>query len=283
VLAAAVTAAATGCGSESGPGPSPVPQPPPAANNVPVIESIAVQGTRARQPAGYAEVGESVEVTAQVRDDETAADRLQFNWTAPVGTFSGSGARVTWQAPSSAQTPASITLTLQVVERYGNNLEHRVSRTASVSLHDAAREVGDMARQFLLDFSDTTIKDASRIMRNFGTSATCPQPIEIQNERDDVIDHFTNFRMVRFEIGPAAVTVNFGGACPFRGKLGDACAVVPTFWDSIDLRTNSRGAVRGNDIVAAAYSRTDARWWLCASDFDGARVSGATLQFYLRR
>lgn len=140
-----------------------------------------------------------------------------------------------------------------------------------------------MARRFLLEFSDTNNKSAADIMRDFGTAATCPQPREIDSERDDVTNHFTNFRMMDFRIGPASVTVNFGGSCPFRGKLGDACAVVPAYWDSVDLRNNQRGAVTGNDIIAAAYSRTDRRWWLCASDYDGIAVSGAVMSFYLRR
>ena len=282
-LGLAVTIIACG---ESGPGPSPMPPPPPPpppVNNVPVIESITVQGTRNRQPASFADLNETVNVVATVRDDETAVDQLTYNWSAPSGTFSGTGARVTWQAPADAATPAVVTLTLQVVERYGTGLEHRVSRTVDVALHNSVKDVGDMARRFLLEFSDTNNKSAADIMRDFGTAATCPQPREIDSERDDVTNHFTNFRMMDFRIGPASVTVNFGGSCPFRGKLGDACAVVPAYWDSVDLRNNQRGAVTGNDIIAAAYSRTDRRWWLCASDYDGIAVSGAVMSFYLRR
>lgn len=261
--------------------PPPAPSPTPV-NLAPTIEAISVQGERPRQPASFADLSETVNVSATVRDPETTIDQLQYNWTATAGTFTGTGARVRWQAPAAAQTPALVTLTLEVVERYGASLEHRVRQTTDVRLHDSVKEVGDMARQFLLDFSNTDLKDASVVMRNFGGAATCPQPNEITSERADVINHYSNFRMMNFRIGPAAVAVNFGGVCQFRGKLGDACASVPVYWDSVDLRTNTRGAVEGPDILAATYSSADARWWLCSSDFDGRSVSGAIMHFYLR-
>lgn len=259
-------------------------QPPP--DTLPVIESITIQGTRPKEPANFADVGETIAVTAKVHDDETAVDQLQFEWSAPAGTFSGTGASVTWQAPATAVTPADVTITLKVVERYGNpggtpTFQHDVTGTAKLSLHDSMKEVGDMARQFLVDFSDTTIRDVDRIMRNFARSR-CPDPREIDSERDDVTNNRKNFRIVSSRIGAAAVTVRFGGTCPFRAKQGDACAVIPSFWDSIDLRDNSRGAVDGNDIVAAVYAPQDARWWLCASDFDGHPAFGATLRGFIR-
>jgi len=270
------------CGSPTRPEPPPPPPPPPPpVNNPPTIESIVVQGTRRNEPPGFADVDEIVPITAAVRDDETAVDRLQYTWTATTGAFTGTGARVSWRAPASTATPTSVTLTLEVVELYGVNLQHRVTRTAAVALHNSVKEVGDMARQFLLDFSDTNIKDAAYIMRNFGTAATCPQPNEIVNELNDVVNHFTNYRMMAFMIGQPSVTVNFGGSCPFRGKLGDACAVTRAYWDSIDLRTNVREAHDGNDIIAAAYSRNQSRWWLCASDYQSPpNATGTALRRY---
>lgn len=263
-----------GCGGPS-PGPTPPPPPPPPpppVNNPPVIESITVQGSRPRQPANFADVGESIAVSAKVRDDETATEQLQYNWTASAGTFAGTGASVTWQAPATFATPATVTLTLAVTERYGQpggplTFEHTVSKTGAVALHDSRREVGEMSRQFLLDFSNTSIKDADYIMRNFGSAATCPDVREVQNERDDVIRNFTFFNIVNFRVDAPRVTVNFGGSCPFRGKRGDACAVVGVMWDSIDMRDNVRGTTAGDDIIAAAYSTADSRWWLCASDY----------------
>ena len=248
-------------------------------NAPPVIDSIAVQGSRANEPANFADVSEAVQVTATVHDAETSPDKLQYQWTADAGTFAGSGATVTWTAPATAPPSSSATITLTVVESYGSGAsagQNKVSSAASVSVHDSIKEVGDMSRQFLLDFSDTNITDANYIMRNF-SKARCPQPSEVDSERDDVVKNYTNFTMQNFRIGPATVTVAFGGSCPVPGrapKRGDACAVVPSFWDSILHFDNIRRAVDGNDIIAAAYSGEDKRWWLCASAYDAHLVSG---------
>ncbi|PYR88702.1 MAG: hypothetical protein DMF84_27470 [Acidobacteria bacterium] len=260
-------------------------QPPP--NNPPVIDSITIQGTRAKEPASFADVAETVAITAKVHDDETAVDQLQYEWTAPVGTFSGTGASVTWQAPATATTPGDVTITLKVLEKYGfpggpQAFQHDVTGTAKLSLHDSVKEVGDMARQFLLDFSDTNIKDANYIMRNFAEPSKCPEPNEVTDEREQITTHFRYFVMQNFRIGPAAVTVAFGGRCPVDGRRGDACALVPSFWDSIDLRDNARRSVDGTDIVAAIYSPVDVRWWLCASNYDGHLVQGVGPSFYIR-
>ena len=260
----------------------PPPPPPPPVNSAPTIESITVQGSRRNQPPHFADVAESIDVSAVVRDSETSVEQLQYNWVATIGSVAGTGARVTWQAPPDAATPALVTLTLEVVERYGATFEHRVTRTADVALHNSTKEVGDMARQFLLDFSDTNIKDATYIMRNFGNEARCPQPREVSIEFEEVTRHYTNFRMIEHRIGAALVSVNFGGACPFRGKLGDACAVVPVYWHSFNVPENRADKVEGNDIIAASYARNERRWWLCASDFDGRSLLRNGASFYIR-
>lgn len=295
-LLAAVVGSAGSCGGTNPVTPSPPPgggsggggggaNPNPPANTQPVIETITVQGTRPRQPANFADLGELIPVSAKVRDAETAVDQLVYAWTATAGTFSGSGANVTWQAPATAPvavqglTPATVTITLTVTEKYGHpgqplSFEQSVWTTVNVALHDSAKEVGDMSRQFLLDFSDTNNKNADHIMRNFGTPAICPEPGELAAERDDVIRHFTFFRMQNFNIGAAAVTVNFGGSCqvPNGARKGDACARVPVFWDSIDIRDNTRAPNSGINIIAAAYALQDARWFLCASNYDGRNL-----------
>ena len=136
-----------------------------------------------------------------------------------------------------------------------------------------------MARQFLLDFSDTTIKDADRIMQNFGGVGTCPNPSEASDERAQVIEHYTYFRMLNYRVDQPSVTTNFGGLCnTIHGpKPGDACAYVPVMWDSIDTRTNSHEPNAGIDQITAAYSPKNARWFLCSSDYDGHLVSNPAI------
>ena len=264
-LALATLVGACG-GSPMAPGPNP--QPP--ANNTPVIVSIRIQGSRPNEPANFADVGETVGVSAEVRDDETPVSQLQFVWSSSVGTFSGNGPTVTWQAPAATAAPANVALRLEVVERYGPTsapaaFEHRVSSSADVRLHDSAREVGDMARQFLLDFSDSNIRDVDYIMRNFepGCYGTADERQQVQENRAD-------FRIVESAVGSATTTVGFGGVCSFRSRPGDACARVPVMWDSVKLSNGVRGVVRGIDQVAAVYVRSRGDWRLCDSQFDGS-------------
>ena len=283
--AVAVLAVLAACGSKSPTTPTPSNggsggqvAPP---NSPPVIDAIAVKGSRVNEPASFADVGETVQVTATVHDAETSPDKLVYQWSAPVGSFSGSGAAVTWTAPASAPPAATVTLSLSVVENFGSGSsagQNKVDGTATVKVHDSVKEVGDMSRQFLIDFSDTTDTDASYIMRNFARNR-CPRPSEVDSERDDVIKNYTKFIMQTFNIGPASVTVNFGGSCPTTPtnhgpKPGDACARVPSMWDSISRDDNIRRAVDGTDIIAAAFSPDDNRWWLCSSDYAGSLVSG---------
>src|SRR5688500_17037709 len=258
--------------------PPPPPPPPPPVNAAPVIAAISAQGTRRNEPPNFADLSESIAVEATVTDAETPVDQLQYAWSAPAGSFSGTGAKATWQAPAQAATPAQVTLTLEVIERYGTSLEHRVRSTVNVALHDSAKEVGDMSRQFLIDFSTTSLKDWRVIMRNFNEAA-CPSSSEYRDERDQVENHYTNFVMHSFDVGAATVSTNFGGSC-FAGVRGDACASVPVRWDSTDTRTNARGLTIGIDHLTAVYSRPDSRWWLCSSRLEGTFNVGH--RFYLR-
>jgi hypothetical protein len=266
VAACAFATLAGACGG-SPMAPDPPPQPP--ANNSPVIVSIRIQGSKPNEPANFADVGETVGVSAEVRDDETPVSQLQFLWSSSVGTFSGNGSTVTWQAPAAVPAPVNVALRLEVVERYGpasapTAFEHRVSSSADVRLHDSAREVGDMARQFLLDFSDSNIRDVDYVMRNFE-----PGCYGTADERQQVQDNRNEYRIVESSVGLATTTVGFGGVCSFRSRPGDACSRVPVMWDSVQLSTGQRGVVRGIDQVAAVYVRSRGEWRLCDSQFDG--------------
>jgi hypothetical protein len=263
----------------------------PSPNSPPVIDGIAVQGSRAKEPANFADINETVQVTATVHDAETASDKLQYQWSASSGAISGSGATVTWTAPTDASGGNTATISLTIVDSYGTGAtagQNKVDGSATVKLHDSVKEVGDMSRQFLLDFSDTNLTDADYIMRNFSRTR-CPKPSEIDHERDDVVRNYTKFIMQSFRIGGPSVSVNFGASCPtnHEPKPGDACARIPSFWDSIYRVDSQRRAVDGTDIVAAVFSPDDNRWWLCSSDFDGEQVSGpafpAGVHWYIRR
>jgi len=284
VLTAALLTACSGS-SPTTPTPPPTGGGTPPQNAVPSIDTITAQGRRTRQPARFADLRETVDVAATVRDSETSIDELVYQWSATAGTFTGSGRNVTWTAPASAATPGSVTITLKVIENYGHpgqpkNFSHEVTGTQTIALHDSAREVGEMSRRFLTEFSKPqTNQQWQDIMKDFKASV-CRQPALVDDEKEDVIRHYTNYVMHSYEIRPEAVNVHFGGACAFRNRPGDACAIVPVFWDSTDRRTGSRGTATGLDHIAAAYSPTDSRWWLCSSDFEP--ISSFGHSFYSR-
>lgn len=262
----------TGSGGGGGGGGGPLPPPPP--NDPPVIASIVVQGTRSHEPADFADVGESVPVTATVTDADATPDQLTYKWEATVGSFSGTGASVVWQAPvaGSIDTPLDVTITLTVTEKYGYPgqplaYEQSVWTTHTLSLHDSVKEVGGMARQFLLDFSDSRITDIAYIMRNFE-----PGCYGTQDETNDVTNNRKNYKILRWNIGVPSVTVPFGAArCPIPGRVqhGDACSATPSHWESIVLANGSLEIADGVDWVSAFYVAQSKRWMLCDSQFIG--------------
>ena len=289
-----LSALVNGCGgSPSAPTPPPVTQPPvvtPPANNLPVIDSITLVGTRPQEPANFADLSETIAVRAKVHDDETAVEQLEYQWSATAGTFSGTGANVTWQAP--ATTPGEVTFTLKVVEKYGpasnpQGFSHEVSGTAALSLHDSVKEVGDLARQFLNDFSDSNIRDTRFILRNFdNTTPACIAGHD--SEFDDVERNRVNYKITSSFVGAANVTVRFSTLCPFRERGADACALVPVDWRSLRLTDNDfpGGTPKGGsehafgiDQVTAVYLTSQKKWALCESDFNGANDLGVRSSF----
>jgi hypothetical protein len=270
LLGAGLLALVAACGGSSVAPSDDPPSPPPAPNDPPVIASITVQGTAGpREPAQYASLGETVNVTAVVTDTETPPAQLTYEWTSSVGgTFSGNTASVMWTAPPSAVTPADITLTLRVTERYGTNGTYRVERTSTVNLHDSAKEVGDLARQFLLDFSNQL--DPDFVMRNF--SPNCPGTTD---ERGEVIDQQARFTVLSYTVEAASTTVPFTGICPFRNRQGDACAQVPVRWEAREKSSGNVGTTSGIDQVTAVLE--NGRWRLCASDYNLQSSSGLRL------
>jgi hypothetical protein len=242
----------------------PPPAPPPTPNTAPLIGGLTAQGTRTKEPANLADANEEIVLTATVSDAETAVDKLTFEWSSPVGTFSGSGTTVRCRAPGSVPAPLVANLQLRVVDG-----DQRVNRTVAVQVHDHAREVGDMATLFLREFSDSTIP-ASTVMRNF-----LPDCYGTEAETREVQDNRAKFRITKWFVGDAAVTVDFGGACPYEDRPGDACSVNTVRWESVLVPGGGHDAVAGVDQVAAVYRRD--RWWLCDSKFDGHPVSGTAL------
>jgi hypothetical protein len=253
------------------------PSTPAPPNTLAVIESLTAIGRRSKEPANFADLAETIDLVARVHDDETAVEELEFRWSAPVGTFEGAGSRVAWRAPESGETPLPVSVTLKVVEKYGypggpKIYQQDVSASVTVSLHDSRAELDAMSRQFLLDFSDSNIRDVGYIMRNFqpGCYGTAEETAQITENR-------RRYRIIESRIGAASTNINFGGLCPYGPKKGDACTAVSVFWRSLDGdNRNVEERVAGTDWLASIYNADKQRWFLCDSSFDGHRAANST-------
>jgi len=256
-------------------------EPSASPNMPPVIASIGVQGGRPNQPAGMSDLGEAVAVTASVSDSETAPGSLTYQWSAPAGTFTGTGSSVTWQAPGGLPaTPASVTLTLTVVETYvelnDQNVpvtrEHRVTASREVRVHNSVEEVRARARAFLLAFSNSSIPTVE-VIADF--SNTCGGKAA---EADDVDKNRCLYTIDAFTVGDATPTIAFGGICSFRSRRADACVTIPVHWESTkrpgslscpvqedDDPPGTKKVADGLDQVTAIYEAGE--WRLCDSDF----------------
>jgi hypothetical protein len=237
-------------------GPAPTQPTPPA----PVISALTAQGTRRAEPPNLADAGEEIVVTATVTG--APVERLRFEWSSPIGTFTGQGATVRWRAPASVPAPVVAALRLQVIDG-----SQRSERTVEVRVHDHVREVGALATLFLSDFSNSATP-VDTVMRNF-----LPGCYGTDAERADVEVVRRDFLHVSTRLDPPVVTVDFDGRCPYQNRPGDACSVSFVRWETRRIATGAREVVEGHDQVAAVY-RQD-RWWLCDSRWDGRLVTGS--------
>jgi hypothetical protein len=295
-----LSALAAGCSSTTPGGPSPFgtpsPDPGPVVTNTPpLIGALTVQGTRTNEPPNFADASEEVPITVAVTDAESPISDLRFNWTSSAGgTFIGSGPKVTWKAPDKVEAPTTVTLSVEVVETYtsqGKQLTNNPKGSVTLSLHDSVKEVGDIAVQFLKDFSDTSIKDVPYIIRSFE-----PGCYGTDGEIADVARHIQNYSVTAWRVESAVVSVAFGAACslfPDRFRPGDACAEVRTFWASTAnkdvynefgefvIGAGGHTTTSGVDQVVGRYYKDLQRWRLCASDFKGDDPPQTSLKILL--
>jgi hypothetical protein len=186
--------------------------PGPENNPPPKITALVAQGSRSNEPAQFADLGEQIAITATVTDDETPIDLLAFQWSADNGTLTGVGRAVTWKAPDSGSTPFESTIHLTIVERYITTdsiiHENTVSQTTKVSVHDSVKEVGDLAVQFLTDFSHPEVPPET-VVRNF--SDKCKGKAA---ELSDVRDNRNCYVITDYFVGSPATTIGFDSVCP---------------------------------------------------------------------
>jgi hypothetical protein len=246
----------------------------PVSGEPPVVMSIAARGTLPNEPLRFAELGEELTVTATVQDADSSPEQLVFQWSADAGKFSETGASVKWTAPADTPTPSLFTLSLTVSDATGNS----TSSSTTVAVHNSVKEVGDLAREFLVDFSDSS-KPPAFVVRNFSKSPRC------EAERDDEFIQIDNnrhdYHIDSSNIGNATVSLQFGGRpCSYEPRNGDACAAVPSSWQSTCLsgatecKPGEKARTSGIDYVTASYEGND--WRLCASYFKSDGTARST-------
>ena len=241
-----------------------------STNPPPTISGITSRSSRPGVPTRFADLDEGITVTATVIDAETPADQLKYEWTADAGAFSGTGREVVWRAPAQASTPAVVRINLAVVETYQTTnsqglpttAENRVTGSIDIRLHASAKEVRDLAVEFLVDFSQQRLSP-EQIVRGF--TASCAGQAD---ELADVRRNQRDFTITSFSVEPnPPVEIAFGGVCRNRGRTGDACTYVPVRWQSTEKATGRTVVSLGTDQVNAVY--VDSHWRLCDSDFIG--------------
>jgi IPT/TIG domain-containing protein len=253
------------------------------ANAPPTIASLVAQGSRPNEPPRFADLGEDIAVNAVVEDPETSPDALTYEWTsAPGAVIVGSGRSITWRAETGS-TPLTMNIMLTVAERFTTvdsagrlvQNENRVSKEVPVNVHDSARELQDLAKDFLELFSQSNVA-ADVVVRNFqdgcGAGGTGKR-----DERMQVEENRLRFSILSWFVGTPRVTIDFGGVSPFRSRKADGWAAVDVNWRSRCLtRDDSRGCPAvgyikndlGTDWVTARYDEPTNRWWLCDSDYE---------------
>jgi hypothetical protein len=254
------------CGSGTGP----TPPPPPPANAPPEIRSLSASDTRA-------EADVPITLTAVVEDAETPAANLIYAWSADVGTFSGSGATVTWVAGQSVATPADVVLTLTVTERYTSGTvpaEHRVSRTTSVRLHNSPRELRELSLRFLGDFANSRISPEQCVSEFTDTCTGKRDELsDIQGNRHDFDILGSTLRPTSVAIASNRVTATVHTACSFTSRVITREPVTEGCRLPGSCPYLSVGTTSGDCVTTNVYER--GRWWLCTSSYhsDNAALS----------
>jgi hypothetical protein len=239
-------------------------------NTPPTVKSVVSSDTRA-------EVGTPITITATVEDTETPVANLTYTWSAPTGTFSGSGAVVTWTAGADAVTPADVVLTLTVSEKYvsgGAPAENTATGTVSVHLNNSPKELAELSLRFLGDFADSRVSP-EKCVSEF--SASCAGKMaefeDIASNRHDFLILASTLRHTRIDPAPAKGKTKVHTFCAFTSRVitkePERCSVQ-------DCPFNSVQSVEGDCVTTSVYEQ--GRWWLCDSSFENGRRTLTTFE-----
>jgi hypothetical protein len=239
----------------------------------PVILNIRSVGSRPGQPAGFADVDETVTLIADATDAETPVSQLTFLWSGP-GTFGGTTASTSWHLPATmSPTPSPVTVTAIATETYTEGkLTHTQSsapKTLVMQVHDSQKEILDTGQDFLTLFSQSNVS-TDDVLHSFST--TCDggkgrsdEAGDVDANRQTYVEDFSAFRISRR--GPAVI--NFHSVCVLPdGRVQaniDACSSFAVHWEVTKKSSGVRQVTNGVDYVSAVLENN--AWRLCHSSF----------------
>ena len=232
-------------------------------NTPPVVKSI-VAGSDA-----HAEVGTPIALTATVEDAETPVDQLTYAWSAPTGTFTGTGASVTWTPGADAQTPADVTVTLKVTETYGSPQQtNTASGTVSVHVNNSPKELADMSLRFLDNFAHSQVS-ADTCVSEFSSNCSGKKDelSDITGNRHDFLILSSTLRHTGIDSAPVHAKTTVHTFCAFTSRV---ITKDPVTCSADDCPFNSVQSVQGDCYTTNVYEQ--GRWWLCESHFNATHA-----------
>jgi hypothetical protein len=246
-------------------------------NTPPTVRSIVAAND-------HAEVGHPITLTATVEDADTAPDKLTYTWSAPTGTFSGTGATVAWTPGADLQTPADVTVTVTVTENYtsgSNQLQNTANGTASVHLNNSPKELADLSLRFLGNFADSKVSPETCVSEFSNSCSGKKDELgDITNNRHDFQILSSTLRHTGIDpmASPAKATVHT--FCEFSSLV---ITKDPWGCDPKDCPYNTIQNVRGDCVTKNVYEQ--GRWRLCTSSFNSDHALTAFEQafFGIRR
>jgi hypothetical protein len=229
------------------------------SNTPPVVKSI-VAGSDA-----HAEVGTPIVLTATVEDAETPVDQLTYVWSAPTGTFNGTGASVTWTPGADAQTPADITVTLKVSETYGSPQQtNTADGTVSVHVNNSPKELADLSLRFLDNFAHSQVSPETCVSE---FSSNCDgrkdELSDISGNRHDFVILTSTLRHTGIDPAPVHAKTTVHTFCAFTSRV---ITKDPVTCSKDDCPFDSVQSVQGDCWTKNVYEQ--GRWWLCESHFN---------------
>jgi len=246
--------------------PSPTPDggnPPPTANTPPSVTSITASAARA-------EVGQAISLSATVQDAETPIDNLTYNWTAPTGTFAGTGRNVTWTPGTDAATPGDFTITLTVIERYTSGStakENTASGTTTIHVNNSPKELADLSLRFLGNFSNSKVSPEQCVSEFSDSCRGKKEELEnVTDNRHDFEIMASSLRHTSLQINSSFTNATVHTACSFTSRVitnspqSGGCTANPS-----SCKLGSTQTVDGDCWTTNVYER--GRWWLCDSHF----------------